>query len=239
MNAPPGRFTLIELLVVIAIIARPDRAAAARRPGRPRGGPAGAVRRTTSSRSAWPCTTTTRLVRRLPGRVPLPDRARPGRRPRRSSTAGRRWPRWPRSWSRRTWRNALNFDFPLGYRPTGGRLGVLAALPGQHDGDGRDGRHLPLPERRRPAAAGRLGADQLRLLRRRRAPTAATPPAPTARSSSARAISMADVARRLERHRRRLRAAARDRRPVVHPDLAHAGPLAPWPGRWPTSPPPR
>ena len=37
-------FTLIELLVVIAIIARPDRPAAARRAGGPRGRPPGAVR---------------------------------------------------------------------------------------------------------------------------------------------------------------------------------------------------
>ncbi len=65
--------------------------------------------------------------------------------------------------------NALNFDFPVGYKPTSGASLVLAVLPGQYHGDGDFRRFLPLPERWVPAADGGLGAGELRLLRRRRA----------------------------------------------------------------------
>ena len=51
-------FTLIELLVVIAIIARPDRPAAARGPGGPRGGPAGQCTNNLKQ-IGLPCTTMT------------------------------------------------------------------------------------------------------------------------------------------------------------------------------------
>ena len=56
-------FTLIELLVVIAHHRGPDRAAPARGPVGPRGGARRRSASTTSSRSAWRCTTS-----RVPGR---------------------------------------------------------------------------------------------------------------------------------------------------------------------------
>ena len=72
---PRAGFTLIELLVVIAIIAvlialllRPCRRPA-RRPG-------GRSAPTTSSSSAWPCTTTTRRSTTLPARRPAAVRER-------------------------------------------------------------------------------------------------------------------------------------------------------------------
>ena len=64
--------------------------------------------------------------------------------------------------------NALNFDFPIAHQPTSSGALVLAVLPGQHDGDGDAGGHVPLPERRSAAAGGRHGPDQLRLLQWRR-----------------------------------------------------------------------
>ena len=57
---------------------------------------------------------------------------------------------------------------PGGLQADGRPVAVLAVLPGQHDGDGDHRRLVPLPERRRPVADGRLGPGELRLLHRRR-----------------------------------------------------------------------
>ena len=76
-QAAPG-FTLIELLVVIAIIARPDRACCCRPCRRPARRPGAPSASTTSSRSAWRCTTT-----RAPtaaSRSPARGRCTPGSR---------------------------------------------------------------------------------------------------------------------------------------------------------------
>jgi hypothetical protein len=64
--------------------------------------------------------------------------------------------------------NALNFDFPIASKPSGDLSAFLALLPRERDGHGDPDRDLPLPERRGPAPPARLGADELRLLHRRR-----------------------------------------------------------------------
>ena len=67
-------FTLIELLVVIAIIAVLIALLLAGRAGGAGGGAADPVHRTTSSRSAWRCTTTRRPSGRLPMSMACPGR---------------------------------------------------------------------------------------------------------------------------------------------------------------------
>ena len=127
--------------------------------------------------------------------------------------------------------NALNFNFPLGIRPTDGSA-FWPPYPANTTAMAVTGRDLPLPKRRRPGPPGRVGHRPAMPSAPVRAPTAARPPPPTGRSSSARA-SMASLLDGIEHDRRGLREPAGDRRAVVHPDLAHAGPLAPSPGDGP------
>ena len=114
-------------------------------------------------------------------------------------------------------------------------VAVLAVLPGQHHGDGDHGRLLPLPERRRPAADGWLGAGELRLLRglghrRRRRHRCRRRVHPGARDVAGRPH------RRLQRDRGGLGATARPRR-AVQPDDARADSRRRLRGRWPGSRP--
>ena len=216
-------FTLIELLVVIAIIARPDRPAPAGRAGGPRGGPARPVRQQPEADRPRPAQLP-RRARQLPGRLPLSERARPVRRPRRCSTAGRPWRRWPRTWSRRT---STTPSISTSRWPT--------SRPGGPRRSGRSTR--PTPPRWRPGSsiflcpsdgapppADGLGADELRLLLRRRLGRRRRDQAPTARSSSGPAMSLARPDRRIERHRGGLGAAARDRRPLQPDDARRRSP---------------
>ena len=141
----------------------PDRAAPARRAGGPRGGATGPVRQQPETNRDCPAQLS-RGDGQLPGRVPLSDDAGASHHLALAVPlvrAGADAPQLEQSGPLQR----PELRLPGGLHADGRPVSVLAVLSGQYDGDGDLGCHLPLPQRRCPAADARLGARELRLLR--------------------------------------------------------------------------